>query len=112
MTDLRLGRDTFGCPKSSTPSFQSRLKARPENLKLDGMIASDRAALLRHIPSLDELLRQSHCVALVERNGHAAVADATRAVLTRLREEITAGDLNEKELQLALQGIRSEERRV
>jgi L-seryl-tRNA(Ser) seleniumtransferase len=81
------------------------LKARPENLKLDGMIVSDRAALLRHIPSLDELLRQSHCVALVERNGHAAVADAARAVLTRLREEITAGHLNEKELQLALEGI-------
>lgn len=69
------------------------------------MIAADRAALLRNIPSLDELLRQTDCAALVDRNGHAAVADAARAVLARLREEIAAGALDDKGLQLALEGI-------
>jgi L-seryl-tRNA(Ser) seleniumtransferase len=68
------------------------------------MVASDRAVLLRRIPSLDELLRQENCAALVAGNGHTAVADAARAVLARLRDEIAA-HLDEKELQLALEGI-------
>lgn len=69
------------------------------------MIAAERTALLRRIPSLDELLRQNECASLIEHNGHTAVADAARAVLARLREEIAAGHLDEKALQLALDGI-------
>ncbi|MGH6630338.1 MAG: hypothetical protein ACREB3_11465, partial [Burkholderiales bacterium] len=44
--------------------------------------------LLRRLPSVDELLRRAEIAALVEREGHAAVTDALRAVLARLRTEV------------------------
>jgi L-seryl-tRNA(Ser) seleniumtransferase len=43
--------------------------------------------------------------ALVEREGHTAVAESLRFVLARLRQEIGAGRLNEKSLDLALGGL-------
>jgi L-seryl-tRNA(Ser) seleniumtransferase len=44
-------------------------------------------------------------LALVASYGHASVVDATRAVLARLREEITSGMLDEKGLDIALTGL-------
>ncbi len=42
---------------------------------------------------------------LIEREGHSAVAESIRAVLARLRQEIAAGQLDEKSLDLALGGL-------
>ena len=44
--------------------------------------------LYRDLPSVDELLRSESIVALANREGQAAVADACRAALSRLRDEI------------------------
>lgn len=43
--------------------------------------------------------------ALIECEGHTAVAESVRVVLARLREEIAAGDLDESSLDLALGGM-------
>jgi L-seryl-tRNA(Ser) seleniumtransferase len=71
---------------------------------------ANQAALFQKLPSTDELLRQPDIQALVEREGHPAVADSIRVVLARLRQEIAIGQiggntLDEKSLDLALSGL-------
>ena len=61
--------------------------------------------LFRELPSVDEILRSREVDALAEAHGTAATADATRAVVTRLRQEITSGLLDAAALQLALAGV-------
>lgn len=43
--------------------------------------------------------------ALIEREGHSAVAESIRVVLARLRQEIAGGQFDEKSLDLALGGL-------
>ena len=74
------------------------------------MATGDKSALFQKLPSTDELLRQAGIKELIERDGHAAVAESIRVVLTRLRQEIANGriagaELNEKSLDLALGGL-------
>src|SRR5580698_5144400 len=64
-----------------------------------------KSELFRELPSVDELVRAPGVAALAARHGAAAVTDAARAVLVRLREEIASGLLDEISLQLALSGI-------
>jgi L-seryl-tRNA(Ser) seleniumtransferase len=64
----------------------------------------NQSALFQKLPSTDELLRHSDIQALIEREGHAAVAESIRVVLARLRQEIGANQLDEKSLDLALGG--------
>jgi L-seryl-tRNA(Ser) seleniumtransferase len=61
--------------------------------------------LLRRLPSVDELLRQPAVAALVAGEGHTAVADAARIVLSRLREEVSAGRIGAHQLDLAIVGL-------
>ena len=61
--------------------------------------------LFRKLPSVDDVMRGPAITALVASYGHAPVADATRAVVARLRQEITSGLLDENALQLALSGL-------
>ncbi len=71
--------------------------------------------MFQKLPSTDELLRQPNMQALVEREGHSAVAESIRVVLANLRQEIASGriadgqiagtQLNEKSLDLALGGL-------
>jgi L-seryl-tRNA(Ser) seleniumtransferase len=72
--------------------------------------AADKSALFQRLPSTDELLRQPDLLALIESDGHAAVAESIRVVLGRLRQEISSGQiaggqLDEKSLDLALGGL-------
>jgi L-seryl-tRNA(Ser) seleniumtransferase len=67
--------------------------------------AIQNSALLRKLPSTDEVLRQPDVRVLADREGHAAVAESVREVLARLRQEIADDRLNEKSLQLALGGL-------
>ncbi len=61
-----------------------------------------KSGLFRELPSVDELIRTPDAIALVEVHGAAAVTDAARAVLSRLRQEISSGLLDEPALRLAL----------
>ena len=74
------------------------------------MSAANKSVLFQRLPSTDELLRQPDVQALIEREGHSAVAESIRVVLARLREEISSGQisggqLDEKSLDLALGGL-------
>jgi L-seryl-tRNA(Ser) seleniumtransferase len=64
-----------------------------------------KAELFRELPSVDEVVRSSSLLALVESHGATVVTDAARAVLTRLREEINSGSLDSSGVHLALQGL-------
>jgi L-seryl-tRNA(Ser) seleniumtransferase len=66
---------------------------------------ANQSALFQKLPSTDELLRQSEMQALIEREGHSAVAESIRVVLARLRQEIADRQLDEKSLNLALGGL-------
>ncbi len=61
--------------------------------------------LFRKLPSVDEVVRMPDVAALAAVHGGAAVTDATRAVLARLREELSSGLLDAHALQLALGGL-------
>src|SRR4051812_32589436 len=62
-------------------------------------------ALFRKLPSVDELLHQPALAELAEKEGTAAVTDSARAVIARLRNEITSGHLDERGVDMALTGI-------
>jgi L-seryl-tRNA(Ser) seleniumtransferase len=61
--------------------------------------------LFRQLPSVDEVLRSPQGTELVADFGAAAVTEAARAALSRLREEITAGRLDGQRLTMALNGF-------
>jgi len=64
-----------------------------------------KSALFRKLPSTDEVLHQPQIEALADREGHTAVAESVRAVLERLRQEISGGRLDENLLDVALSGL-------
>jgi len=64
-----------------------------------------QADLLRKLPSVDEVLRQPEVAALIVREGHTSVAEAARLALARLRQEVSAGRLDERGISLARDGM-------
>ncbi|HEX4486846.1 MAG TPA: L-seryl-tRNA(Sec) selenium transferase [Terriglobales bacterium] len=64
-----------------------------------------KSELYRKLPSVDEVLRDADIASLTSREGLAAVTDAARVVLQRLREEISAGHLDANGIDLALSGM-------
>jgi L-seryl-tRNA(Ser) seleniumtransferase len=60
--------------------------------------------LFRKLPSVDEVVRDPAMHFLLS-SGQESVTNATRVVLARLRQEITAGLLDEAGLELALTGM-------
>ncbi|MGB7927355.1 MAG: L-seryl-tRNA(Sec) selenium transferase [Terriglobales bacterium] len=69
------------------------------------MSTANKPALFQKLPSTDELLRHPDMQALVECEGHAAVAESVRVVLACLRQEIANDQLDEESLDLALGGL-------
>jgi L-seryl-tRNA(Ser) seleniumtransferase len=63
--------------------------------------------LFRLLPAVDDLLRRPDIAPLITREGQAAVTDAARAALTRLRAEIARGALDAQKVGLAVAGIAS-----
>lgn len=61
--------------------------------------------MLRKLPSVDEVLKLPEIAALVARESRQNMADAARVVLGRMREEITAGRLDERGIALAREGM-------
>jgi L-seryl-tRNA(Ser) seleniumtransferase len=66
---------------------------------------SPKAALYRKLPAVDDLLRSAELSATIQREGQTSVADAARAVLSRIRAEVAAGRLDASAVDLALTGI-------
>jgi L-seryl-tRNA(Ser) seleniumtransferase len=71
------------------------------------MPSTTKTQLFRKLPAVDELLRAPAVTALTTEHGTAAVADAVRGVVDRLRLEIASGLLDERGLGLALAGMES-----
>jgi L-seryl-tRNA(Ser) seleniumtransferase len=69
---------------------------------MKGVVKSE---LYRELPSVDEAIREPRVAAAVEHSGIAAVTDAARSVLARLRQEIASGLLDGPALRLALHGL-------
>jgi L-seryl-tRNA(Ser) seleniumtransferase len=67
---------------------------------------SSKNALYQALPSVDEVLHTPEVAALIQHEGQPPVVEATRKVLTKLREEITSGHLSsEDSVQLAVAGV-------
>ncbi|HLZ40469.1 MAG TPA: L-seryl-tRNA(Sec) selenium transferase [Candidatus Sulfotelmatobacter sp.] len=69
------------------------------------MKSAAKSELFRELPSVDEFLRTPACASLATLHGAEPVTDATRAVLARLRQEISSGLLDSAGLRLALDGL-------
>jgi len=67
------------------------------------MATEIKSELYRKLPAVDELTKS--LPQLVAREGAAAVAEAARDVLARLREEITAGRMSASGVDLAITGL-------
>ncbi len=67
------------------------------------MTTEIKSELYRKLPAVDELTKS--LPQLVAREGAAAVAEAARDVLARLREEITAGRISASGVDLAVTGL-------
>ena len=64
-----------------------------------------KSELFRELPSVDEVLRMTGVEALPAVHGIAPVTAAARAVLARLRDEVSSGLLDGPGLRLALNGL-------
>jgi len=64
-----------------------------------------RPELFRKLPSVDDVMRDAAVANLVANYSHAFVVQAARAVLARLRQEITWGLLDDNALALAFSGL-------
>jgi L-seryl-tRNA(Ser) seleniumtransferase len=64
-----------------------------------------KSELLPKLPSVDTLVRAPSLAGLVMSHGTAAVTDAARIVLSRLRQEVVESGMDEKSLALALGGL-------
>ncbi|MEO5937304.1 MAG: hypothetical protein ABIP81_08825, partial [Terriglobales bacterium] len=67
--------------------------------------SADATALYRHLPSVDEVLRLAPVMEFVRQDGTAAVTDAARVVIARLREEIAGDRLDERGVKLAVENV-------
>jgi L-seryl-tRNA(Ser) seleniumtransferase len=64
-----------------------------------------RSELFRKLPSVDDVMRAPAVASLAASHGHELIADAVRAVLARVRQEIASGLLDDDALELALSGL-------
>lgn len=69
------------------------------------MKSAAKSELFRELPSVDEFLRTPACASLAALHGAEPATGATRAVLARLRQEISSGLLDHAGLRLALEGL-------
>jgi L-seryl-tRNA(Ser) seleniumtransferase len=71
------------------------------------MKSGTKSDLFRELPSVDEVIRRPDLLSLIEAHGSNAATDATRVVLSRLREQISSGLLDYSGIQVALNGLSS-----
>jgi L-seryl-tRNA(Ser) seleniumtransferase len=88
----------------SRAATQTLVSGTPNGIIIPVPVSS-KTDLYRKLPSVDEVLRSPDLAAIVSSDGQAAVTDAARAVLVRLRAEIAAARLDASAVDLALSGI-------
>lgn len=71
------------------------------------MKSAAKSELFRELPSVDEVVHTPDVAKLTASHGSAAVTDAARAVLSRMRAEVASGLLDGPALRLALSGVGS-----
>lgn len=64
-----------------------------------------KSDLYRKLPSVDELLRHAELADAIAHNGHVAVADAARAVLGRVRNDISGLDADPHVVDTIISGV-------
>jgi L-seryl-tRNA(Ser) seleniumtransferase len=69
------------------------------------MKSEAKSDLFRELPSVDEVVRTPGLRALIAVHGQSAVTDAARAVLARLRQELSSGLLDRPSLRIALETL-------
>jgi L-seryl-tRNA(Ser) seleniumtransferase len=67
--------------------------------------AAAQSELFRKLPSVDDVMHGPAFLSLASAHGYDPAVDAARAVLARLRQEITSGLLDERALDFALAGL-------
>jgi L-seryl-tRNA(Ser) seleniumtransferase len=67
--------------------------------------AVSKSDLYRQLPSVDELLKLPELVEAAEHAGHLAVVEAARAVVDRMREGITRGEVDSQSFEAAISTI-------
>jgi L-seryl-tRNA(Ser) seleniumtransferase len=66
---------------------------------------ASKADLYRQLPSIDELLNAPALMEAAAYAGHSALIDAARAVVERLRSEITRGEIDSQQLETAISAM-------
>ena len=70
------------------------------------MTTSSKSDLYRLLPAVDELLKHPALADMLTREGQPAVTESVRAVLAKLREEISSGTLgNHAAVELAVSNL-------
>ena len=69
------------------------------------MKTESKADLYRKLPSVDELVHRPSLASLISHEGQRSITEAARAVLSSLRQEIAAGRLDAKGVDLAVSGV-------
>ena len=69
------------------------------------MPTDSKLDVFRKLPSVDELLRRPEVSAMIAAEGHETAAEAARAVLTKLREEIANGTIDSQHAEIAISGL-------
>jgi L-seryl-tRNA(Ser) seleniumtransferase len=69
-------------------------------------VATDsKLDIFRRLPSVDELLRSPELSAIIATEGHETAAEAARAVLAKLRDEIANGTIGSHNAEIAISGL-------
>jgi L-seryl-tRNA(Ser) seleniumtransferase len=66
---------------------------------------ASKADLYRQLPSIDELLKAPALLEAAAHAGHSALMDAARAVVERLRSEISRGEMDSQQVETAISAM-------
>jgi len=69
------------------------------------VVVTDKSALFRKLPSVDDVLRYPAVLELIARDGLAAVTSAVREALSQLRDAIASGTVDQAGIDIALANI-------
>jgi len=89
---------------AGTPARRSSPRAHAHGI-IFPVNAASKADLYRQLPSIDELLKAPALVEAAAQGGHSAVIDAARAVVERLRSEISRGEMDSQQVETAISAM-------
>ncbi|HEY4902741.1 MAG TPA: L-seryl-tRNA(Sec) selenium transferase [Candidatus Sulfotelmatobacter sp.] len=92
-------------PNSASMLSWDNLRVRPQASNQATKKITSKSESFRKLPSVDELTRSDALAPLVTSHGFAAVTDASRTVLNKMRQGIAEGLLAKSALDLALSSV-------